>query len=279
VKEANIGIFICDCGDQISSFLDLDRVEERVKGFPGVQFAKRVRYACNRNGLEVIRNAIVEGGVERILVAGCTARTVGHLFKGACEAAGLSNDRFELVDIREGCAWVHRSDPEAARLKAEDLIRMGVARLALSSPCPEVRTRIEPTALVIGGGLAGMTAALCLAEAKIPVKLVEWGSALGGMLQEAHTLYPEGGSASEYLSDKIEAVTSHPYIEVLLEKQISEITGSVGRYSVVVNGRRPGIMARCRSKRAPSSSLQGRESPSHVVSTDMTESASSPKCS
>ena len=237
MKGANLGIFICNCGEQISSSLDLNLIQERVSNIPGVRCAQRLPYSCSQNGLGAIRDVIKTQGVERVLVAGCTARTMEPLFKETCEAAGLSGDMFELVDIREGCAWVHQSDPEAATSKAEDLIRMGVARVSLRNPRPKVRVEIEPTALVIGGGLAGMTAAISLADAKVPVKLVERESALGGMLRDAYTLYPQQQEASEYLNEKIEAVIHHPRIEVLLGKEISEISGTVGRYSVVANGK------------------------------------------
>jgi heterodisulfide reductase subunit A len=237
MKGANLGIFICDCGEQISSSLDLNRIQERISDIPGVRCAQRLHYSCSENGLAAIRDVIETYEVERVLVAGCTARTMEPLFKETCESAGLSGDRFELVDIREGCAWVHQSDPEAATSKAEDLIRMGVARVSYRNPRTEVSVEIEPTALVIGGGLAGMTAAINLADANVPVKLVERESALGGMLRDAHTLYPQQQTASEYLNEKIEAVTHHPHIEVLLEKEINEISGTAGRYSVVANGK------------------------------------------
>lgn len=237
MKGANLGIFICDCGEQISSSLDLNRIQERVSDIPGVRCAQRLQYSCSKNGLGAIREVIETHGVERVLVAGCTARTMEPLFKETCEAAGLSGDRFELVDIREGCAWVHQPDPEAATSKAEDLIRMGVARVSLRNPRTEVSVEVEPTALVIGGGLAGMTAAINLADANIPVKLVEREPALGGMLGDAHTLYPQQQAASEYINEKVKTVTQHPRIEVLLEKEINKIFGTAGRYSVVANGK------------------------------------------
>lgn len=237
MKGESLGIFICDCGDQISSSLDLSKIIERVGDIPGVRCTQRLPYSCSENGLAAICDAIKTQGLERIVVAGCTARTMEPLFKEACKAAGLSGEMFELVDIREGCAWVHPSNPVAAVLKAEDLIRMGVARVSLRNPRIEVSVEIEPTALVIGGGLAGMTAAINLADANISVKLLERESSLGGMLRHAHTLYPQQQSASEYLNEKIEAIARHPRIEVLLEKEIGKISGTVGRYSVVVNGK------------------------------------------
>jgi len=171
-----------------------------------------------------------------VLVAGCTPRTLAPRFRTACEEAGLDGDLFELVDIREGCAWVHQGEPEAATAKAVDLIQMGLVRVALRQPRRPVSAEVAPAALVIGAGLAGMTAALTLADAGQPVKLVERGAALGGMLRDAHTLYPDRRNAAEFVAQKAEAVTHHPRIEVLLENQVTRISGTVGRYTVNVNG-------------------------------------------
>ncbi len=171
-----------------------------------------------------------------MLVAGCTPRTLEPRFQAACEEAGLKGDLFELVDIREGCAWVHQDEPEAAAVKAIDLIQMGVARVALRQARQPVSAEVVPAALVIGGGLAGMTAALTLANVGLPVKLVERETTLGGMLRHMHTLYPDRRDAAEFLAGKVEAVLHHPRIEVSLGSSVTDIAGTVGRYTVSVNG-------------------------------------------
>ncbi len=236
MNGAKLGVFICDCGDQISSCLDLDCVQDQISDLPGVICARRLRFGCSTDGLAAIQDAILKQGLKRILVAGCTPRTMEPLFRESCEAVGLSGDLFELVDIREGCAWVHLTDPEAATSKAADLIRMGISRVGLRDARSELTVDIEPTALVIGGGLAGMSSAMSLANAGVSVKLIEREAILGGMLRAVHSLFPERQEASEYLREKIEAVTCHPHIEVLLQKQVSDISGTVGRFSIVVNG-------------------------------------------
>ena len=236
MSDVRLGVFICDCGNQIASILDMDALERGVRDLPGVAVARRLCYSCSPDGLAAIQSAIAEEGLNRVLVAGCTPRTMAPRFRTACEDAGLDNDLFELVDIREGCAWVHQDEPGAATAKAIDLIRMGAGRVALRQARQPVTAQVVPAALVIGGGLAGITAALTLANAGLPVKLVEREAALGGMLRKVHTLYPDRRNAAEFLAEKVEAVTGHPSIEVLLKSQVTGISGTVGRYTVSVNG-------------------------------------------
>ncbi len=235
MTDVKLGIFICDCGDRVASILDMDALESGARELPGVSVARRLRYSCSPDGLAAIRSAVAEERLNQILVAGCTPRTLEHRFSTALGEAGLGDGLFELVDIREGCAWVHQDDPQVATAKALDLIRMGVARITPRQARQPVSAEVAPTVLVIGGGLAGMTAALTLADSGQPVKLVEREAALGGMLRHAHTLYPDGRSAAEFLAQKVEAVTRHPKIEVLLRSAVTDISGTVGRYTVRVD--------------------------------------------
>jgi len=236
MTDVKLGVFMCDCGDEIASILDMDTLERGARDLPGVAAVRRLRYSCSPDGLSAIQSAIATGGLNRILVAGCTPRTLAPRFQAACEEAGLDGSLFELVDIRESCTWVHQDEPEAATAKALDLIRMGVARVALRQARQPVSAEVVPAALVIGGGLAGMTAALTLANAGLPVKLVEREAALGGMLREMYTLYPDHRSAAEFVAEKVQAVTHHPRIEVLSECQVTGVSGTVGHYTVSANG-------------------------------------------
>jgi heterodisulfide reductase subunit A len=236
VSEIGLGVFLCDCGEEIASILDMGILEQAVCAMPEVALARRLHYSCSPDGLAAIKSAIAKQGLNRVLVAGCTPRTLEPRFRAACEEAGLDGDRFELVDIREGCAWVHQDEPEAATAKAVDLIRMGIARCTLRHVHQPVSAEVVPAALVIGGGLAGMTAALTLANAGLPVKLVEREAALGGMLRDAHTLYPDRRDAVQFLAEKVRAVTGHPRIEVLLESQVTDVSRTVGCYTVSVDG-------------------------------------------
>jgi heterodisulfide reductase subunit A len=242
MTQAELGVFVCDCGARIASVLDTPALEQAIRAAPGVAVAERLPYSCSPDGLASIQAAIARHGLERVLVAGCTPRTLGPRFRAACEAAGLNGDLVEVVDIREGCAWAHADDPQGATVKALDLIRMGAARLTIRRPVQPAQAEIVPGALVIGGGLAGMTAALTLADAGVPVRLVERLPALGGMLRGVHTAPHNGQSASAYVEDLAQAVTDHPRISVLLASQVAGISGSVGRYSVRVDaaGEMPG---------------------------------------
>jgi heterodisulfide reductase subunit A len=232
MSEARLGVFVCDCGDRVASILDMDALERGARDLPGVCMARRLGYSCSPGGLEAILSACAESGLDRVLVAGCTPRLLEGLFQGALREAGLDGSLFELVDVREGCAWVHQEEPQAATVKALDLIQMGVARLAVRQPRQAAAAEVSPSALVVGGGLTGMTAALMLANAGQPVTLVEREAALGGMLRDVHTLYPDRRQAAELVAQKAEAVTHHPRIQVLLDSEVTGVTGTVGRYTV-----------------------------------------------
>jgi heterodisulfide reductase subunit A len=236
MNDVRLGVFLCDCGDRIASILDLDTLERGARGLPGVTTVRRLGYSCSPDGLATIQTAIGEEGLNRVLVAGCTPRTLEHRFLAACGEAGLDDGMFELVDIREGCAWVHQDEPQVVAAKALDLIWMGAAQVVLRQARHPVSAKVTPAALVIGGGIAGMTAALTLANAGQPVKLVERGAALGGMLRDVFTLYPDRRNAADLVAQKVEAVTHHPRVEVLLESQVTDVSGTVGRYTVIVNG-------------------------------------------
>ncbi|MBN1657041.1 MAG: hydrogenase iron-sulfur subunit [Anaerolineae bacterium] len=236
MNDVKLGVFICDCGDQIASTLDMQALESGACALPGVCLARRLHYSCAPEGLAAIRSAIIEQGLNRVVVAGCTPRLLEPRFRAACQEAGLDGNFFELVDIREGCAWVHQDEPLTATLKALDLIRMGVAQLEWRQPRQPIQAEVVPGALVIGGGVAGMTAALMLANAGQPVTLVERQAALGGMLRDAHTLFPDQRSTADLVGQKARAVTNHPRIQLLLESEVTAISGRVGSYTVRVNG-------------------------------------------
>lgn len=233
MSDLKLGVFICDCGGQIGAILDTERLERCAVELPGVAFARRLNYSCSPDGVEAVLAVSQQEGVERALVAGCTPRLMAKRFQTACRQAGRDVDLVELVDIREGCASVHQNDPQQATAKALDLIRMGAARAARHQPHRPVSAQVAPGALVIGGGIAGMTAALTLANAGQAVKLVEREQALGGMRRE---MQPGAGNGRG-LAQQIAAVTSHPRIEMLLESQVTDVSGTVGRYTISAGSR------------------------------------------
>jgi heterodisulfide reductase subunit A len=232
--EVKIGVFICDCGTEIAGFMDTGALVDRVRDLPHVTLVQRGLYNCSREGQKRIKQAIAEQGLNRVVVAGCTPRTHESLFRVVCEEAGLNGSLFEMANIREQCAWVHSNERERATAKALDLIRMAVAKAALLEAREKVEAEVTPAALVIGAGTAGLTAALTLANGGFPVKLVERERELGGLVRKLHTLYPTMQRAEEFISGRIQAVQSHPNIEVLTETQVLDIGGSAGNYHITV---------------------------------------------
>lgn len=233
-NDVRIGVFICDCGRKIADRIDVAELEKSVADTPGVVLAQRELYSCSKKGLRDIQRAITEHGLTHAVVSGCTPRTHEPLFKAALEEAGLRPSLLEMANIREHCALVHSDDTGEATKKALDLTRMGVAKVALLQPREELRVDVTPGALVIGGGIAGLTAALAVGRGGFPVKLVEKERHLGGLVARLHTLYPSGQSAREFIEKRIRGVEDHPAVEVLHGARVADVTGSVGNYQITV---------------------------------------------
>jgi heterodisulfide reductase subunit A len=232
--EAKIGVFICDCGAEIAGFIDTEALVDRVRDLPHVTLVQRGWYNCSKEGQKKMKQAITKQSLNRVVVAGCTPRTHEPLFQAVCEEAGLNGCLFEMANIREQCAWVHADERERATAKALDLIRMAVAKVALSEVRDKVEAEVTSAALVIGAGTAGLTAALTLANGGFPVKLVEREQELGGLVRKLHALYPTMQWAEEFISEKAKAVQSNPNIEVLTQARILDVNGSAGNYHVTV---------------------------------------------
>lgn len=221
--KPNIGVFICECGDEVAGTLNVETLVKATEELRDVAFAGCAPYWCSADGRERLQETIRGEGLERVIVAGCSPRTHRRLFQNAAADTGLSSNLVGLVNIREGCAWPHRQAPKAATARAVDQIAMEVARVATLAPRPALEAEITPTALVIGGGVAGMTAALELADAGIPVTLVERTAALGGT---AITQTPE------LATNLTAAIQKHSGVIVEFNCRIAQVAGSVGNYYV-----------------------------------------------
>ncbi|MFQ6067696.1 MAG: CoB--CoM heterodisulfide reductase iron-sulfur subunit A family protein [bacterium] len=232
--RVRIGVFVCHCGTNIGGFLDVPELTRYAKELPGVVFSQENLYTCSDAGLTEIKNGIKEHHLSRVVVAACTPRTHEPLFRTACREAGLNQFLFEFVNIRDQCSWVHMHDGEKATQKAKDLIRMGVAKATLLEPQEEIEVKVNPSALVIGGGIAGMTAALSLANRGFKVRLVEREAQLGGILKDLYKLYPTHEEASKIIGPKIEAVKKNKKIEIFTSSEVHQVRGYVGNYEVVV---------------------------------------------
>ncbi len=233
LDAARIGVFICHCGANIAGFLDVEALEQHAKKLPNIAFTQRNLYTCSEMGLREIKNAIKEHQLNRVVVCSCTPRTHEPLFRSACYEAGLSRYLFEFVNIRDQCSWVHMHERDKATDKAKELIQMGVARAALLEPKDEITVSVVRKALIIGGGIAGMTAAQSLATRGFQVIIVEKEKELGGLLKSIHKLYPTLGEAKELLQRNLKAVHGSPRIKVMTATTVAGASGFVGNYNVV----------------------------------------------
>lgn len=228
-QEPRVGVFVCHCGTNIASVVNVPAVVEYARTLPGVVYAENNLYTCSNDSLERIKQKIKEYGLNRVVVASCTPRTHEALFRSAVRAAGLNPYYFEMANIREHCSWVHSHEPEKATEKAKDLVRMAVAKVKLNDPLYPRPLKVCHDALVIGGGLAGMTAALALAEQGFTVHLVEKEAQLGGYLRRVHYLL-NGEDPQAALRQLIAAVTSHDNIRVYTDATLVEVKGSLGNF-------------------------------------------------
>jgi len=232
--DIRIGVFVCHCGSNIAGYLDIDALVEYSKTLPHVSFVQPNLYTCSEGGINEIKRAIKEQNLNRVVVASCTPRTHEPLFRSSCEEAGLNPYLFEMVNIRDQCSWVHMSQREEGTEKAKDLIRMGVAKAAELEPLKPIELKMEPGALVIGGGIAGMSSASALAGMGFQVILVEKGDRLGGMLNKLHTIAPAHKEASHIVDAKIREVETNPNIQVRTSAQLEELQGYIGNYQAKV---------------------------------------------
>jgi heterodisulfide reductase subunit A len=229
-----VGVIVCKCGRNIASVIDTDSVAAWASGLPGVVWAESLLYTCAQDSIEKIKAAVVEHGLNRVVVASCTPRTHEALFRETIREAGLNPALFEMANIREQSSWVHRDEPVAATAKARDLVAAAVAKARLLRPVQASYSDLNHSALVAGGGAAGLTAALAIAEQGFDVCLVEREAELGGNLRRVHFTL-EGGDPQKFLDGLIERVTSHPRIRVLTGATVKSSSGYVGNYRTVIS--------------------------------------------
>ena len=230
-REPRIGVFLCRCGQEIAGVIDLADLRERVLGMPDVAWVEEFPDMCTEEALACIGARIEEHDLNRVIAAGCSPRTHGRLLRDAVRKAGLNRHLFEMVNLRDQCAWVHRDEPDRATRKAGDLVGMAVARTRLLRP---LRTRsLEPirSGLVIGGGPAGLVASLSLAEQGFEVHLVEREAELGGALRHLRYLL-DGSDPQAFLRDLLVRVGEELRVHIHRNAEIESITGSVGDYRV-----------------------------------------------
>ena len=232
--EPRIGVFICHCGINIGSTVNVPEVVEYAKTLPNVVFAGENLYTCSGDTQSKIKDLIKEHKLNRIIVASCTPRTHEPLFQNTLREAGLNPYLFEMANIREHCSWVHMNDKAGATKKAKDLVRMAAAKSRLHEPLYKSYLDVKKAALVLGGGLSGMTAALGLAEQGFPVHLVEKENELGGLLRRIHYLPGSKEDPQAYLKKMIERVRSNKNITLHMGARFKALEGSIGDFKTTV---------------------------------------------
>ena len=235
-ERPRVGVFVCHCGINIAGVVDVKNVAEMAKGLKNVEHSEDVMYACSTDCLEMIKERIEEHDLNRVVVAACTPRTHEPLFRDTISGAGLNPYLFEMANIRDQCSWAHMNEPEKATAKSRDLVEMAVGKARNLTPLKRLPISIDPEALVIGGGLAGMTSALAIADAGHDVYLVEKESVLGGNMRDIF-FNLDGSDPQQFLAETIERIENHPGIRVLMDSNIGEIAGFVGNFrTMLTNG-------------------------------------------
>ena len=229
-EEVRIGVFVCHCGVNIAGVVDVPDVDHYVEGMEGVVYHAQSLYSCSQDAQEVLKQKIKEHRLNRVVIAACSPRTHEPLFQETLKDAGLNRCLFEMVNIRDQCSWVHANEPFAATAKSKDLVRMGIAKARHSKPLPEQTVPVIDKAVVIGGGIAGMTAALNLAEQGFATVLVEREAQLGGHLRDAHYTL-QGDEVGKNLKGLINEVQKHKNIELYTNTELVQINGYVGNFS------------------------------------------------
>ena len=233
-EEPRIGVFVCHCGANIGRVVNVPEVVEYVKSLPYVVHAQEQLFSCTTNSAKEISDTIKEKKLNRVVVAACSPRTLEPLFMETLKEAGLNQYLLEMTNIREHCSWVHSQEKEAATQKAKDIVRKAIARVAALQPLKEFDLPVNKRALVIGGGIAGMTCALSIATQGYEVYILEKEKELGGVARRLHYTL-EGLDVQAYLKDLIQKVYQHPLIHVYTGAEITEVSGYVGNFVTKAN--------------------------------------------
>jgi heterodisulfide reductase subunit A len=227
--EPRVGVFVCHCGSNIAGVVDVKKVVEKIRELPYVVHVEDQRFSCSGAGTKHIEEIIREKKLNRIVVAACSPKTHNPVFMRTCTRAGLNPYLFEMANIRNLNSWVHKHQPDMATVKAVDLTKMAVEKAVRLTPLKKLLTPVVQRALVIGGGVAGITAATALARLGYETHLVEKENELGGMLRYLREIAPLGIDARTFLKQKIEELEKSGAI-VHLGTDVKEITGFVGNY-------------------------------------------------
>jgi len=232
-EELRIGVFVCHCGSNIASVVNVADVEAYAKTLPGVVYTEKPLYTCSQDSQESMKEIIKEHRLNRVVVAACSPSTHEPLFMSTLRQAGINKYFFDMANIRDHCSWVHPTEPEKATEKSRRLMRMAVANAAQAEPLTELEFDVESTLLIIGGGVAGMTAALEAAKQGFGVYLVEQQPELGGQLRFLKRSW-DGQDFAPFLASLIEQVQSNDQIRILTNSMVVDQSGFVGSFETEV---------------------------------------------
>ena len=235
-EPPRVGVFVCHCGKNIGGYVDVPSIAEYAKTLPHVVYSADNLYTCSSDTQEIIKTKIKEHGLNRVIVASCTPRTHEPLFQETIRQAGLNPYLFEMANIRDQCSWVHMFAGEAATQKSKDLVRMAVAKVNRAEPLTSIPLDVIQKALVVGGGIGGMTSALTIADQGYEVFLVEKTEKLGGnALKIDHDLY--GNDVKKHIATITEKVRNHKFIHVFTNSQLTKVDGFIGNFTSTIETR------------------------------------------
>ncbi|MFH1931300.1 MAG: FAD-dependent oxidoreductase [Pseudomonadota bacterium] len=232
-EESRIGVFVCNCGINIGGIADVPAVRDYAGTLPNVVHVEDNLFTCSQDTQDKMKEVIKEKGINRVVVASCSPRTHEALFQETIRDAGLNKYLFEMANIRDQNTWVHMNDPEKATNKAKDLVRMAVSKAALVEPLQQITLDVTPSLLVIGGGVAGMEAALSTAKQGYQAYLVEKSDELGGAARRLRSTW-KGEEVAPYLQDLLKRVQDNPLIQVFLETTVTSTTGIIGNFTTTL---------------------------------------------
>jgi len=232
-EEVRIGVYVCHCGSNIAATVDVEAVSEFAKGLPHVTVARNYKYMCSDPGQEMIREDIRNLKLNRVVVASCSPLLHERTYRNVCESVGLNRYLFEMANIREHCSWV-TEDRDKATEKAKALVSAAVRRVYHQEPLQIREVPINPNTLVAGGGIAGIQAALEIANSKHKVYLVEREPSIGGHMSQLDKTFPTLDCSACILTPKMSDVGSHPYIELMSYSEVEEIAGYIGNFKVKI---------------------------------------------
>jgi len=236
-EEPRIGVYVCHCGANIGRTVDVPATVEYAKSLPHVEHAEESLFICSTEAAAMLAEDIEQRGLNRVIVAACTPRTHEPLFRDTLREAGINQYYYDMANIREHCSWVHSKEKEAATAKAQDIIRMSVARAHFLEALQEFDLPVDKRALVVGGGVAGMTAALSIAQQGHEVFLVEKDSELGGLARRIHRTL-EGQDVQAFVRGLITHIYQHPLVHVYTEATVTEASGYVGNFDTRITSDR-----------------------------------------